>query len=513
VASASGLQVYIGATSADLAKGLEDAKRMIDGWAREAVARLNASGTGARSAGKEFDSLGETFKAFTRTQRTEGRAAGFFVTEFLSPLVGQSRLAKEGLGALGAALIGGTGVGFAIEAVGFGTKLLGDYLKESGDKAREAAEAHKKAAEKMTAAYDQARASLQKLKFVQATGRAPGAAERFEATEQAAPFRAEMASLENDLARARAKRAEIEGALGGRQPSRTEDPAVWRIWNEQVQKEIALVTELAEARDRLRVIEEQGGAVAAGAAEKERFAREHENIQVLDAHVQAYYKHIEEEEKKLAAQERDRALHRDQGFAELEAPAFGPVVVDGQAAYNKRLKETIALSREWGQTLGNVLAQVALGQLTLGQAVQQVGQMIVQGVIQTAVRFITVKAAEAFAAAFVSKASIPIVGPEIGLAEGIAAQSTILGLLATVGSASRGYRVPDWVGSAGAPTMLHGGEHVLPKSIARNYEGGGRRGGGLTMNLYGAGDARDVRRMLEDELPRVYRRLQRQGAL
>jgi len=468
VAGSSGLQVYIGATSADLAKGLEDAKRQIEGWAREATRGLGTAGASAKAAGREFGSLGESVKAFARDQRSEARAVSFFVGE-LSQIVPVSGSAKMAISGIGQAFVGGAGiasmVGLAVAAVGALALAFRNAREESEGINREIIKLESK---------------LSVIRMTVAGGSIAGAKTQLDHEIDAKM--AEIRALNRDLDE---KRSSVVRFMPGE-----------AVVEEKLRKamlELELIR--AEGEAKLTELERREAEKRAQIAEEEQRRKVKATKDAYDARL---------EDARFRAREGE-----GYGISEDANLLGGPAKIQGatqaQKALNAEVARSIDLQKQWGQALGSTFAQFLTGQITAKQALASL--------LATAIRQIGANAAVTATEGAKAVAGVPIIGPALAITTMAELFAAVIAMQGQVGSAAGGYRVPDWVGSAGAPTMLHGGEHVLPKSIARNYEGGGRRGGGLTMNLYGAGDARDVRRMLEEELPRVYRRLQRQGAL
>jgi hypothetical protein len=101
--------------------------------------------------------------------------------------------------------------------------------------------------------------------------------------------------------------------------------------------------------------------------------------------------------------------------------------------------------------------------------------------------------------AMASVAAIPVTGWAMAPAVGAAAFA--LGMsYAGIGMAAGGYRVPTGLNPI---TQLHSGEHVIPASIAKNYEAGapGRGGGGLTVNV-NAMDSKSIEQHFRAHAPR-----------
>ncbi len=157
----------------------------------------------------------------------------------------------------------------------------------------------------------------------------------------------------------------------------------------------------------------------------------------------------------------------------------------------------------FGHKIGDTFARAIEEGKSPAQAMANVLKEIEREIISAAVKFIVTKAAEAFAAAFVSQAAIPIVGPAEGAAQGAAAEATILGLLASLPSYD--------VGTPYVPfdqlAMVHRGERIT--TAADNQSG---RGGGDPHLTVIATDARSFARAALDsgsELNESMRQLKR----
>lgn len=204
----------------------------------------------------------------------------------------------------------------------------------------------------------------------------------------------------------------------------------------------------------------------------------------------------------LAREKKEKELADAMRKAEIDADnaAFEKAYEAEQKALEKRQKAI----EHFANRVGEVVAQALVSGKSPAEAMKAMLKEIEKELIQSAIRFITMKAAEAFAAAFVSQAAIPVVGPAEGAAQGAAAQSMILGLLGSLPSYAKGsYYIPyDQV------AVLHQGERVDPAGSAR---GGGGGSANISVSVV---DRRGLERVFgdsESEVRRALRRLKRSG--
>ena len=124
------------------------------------------------------------------------------------------------------------------------------------------------------------------------------------------------------------------------------------------------------------------------------------------------------------------------------------------------------------------------------------------------IKSIMMSAWEAMAAAWAALSAIPVVGPALGVAAGVAAFAGVSAIVGKVASAQGGYDIPAGVNPV---TQLHEEEMVLPKqhantirALGKNLTSDGGMGGGggssaQTFNNFTiqAWDSKDVRRFME----------------
>jgi len=179
----------------------------------------------------------------------------------------------------------------------------------------------------------------------------------------------------------------------------------------------------------------------------------------------------------------------------------------------EQLKDWRTMFDAIGSGFGNVVTGLVNQTMTIGQAMKSllsstltavgnfIGQMIAKKVAAFAMEkalamgLISVDAAKAGAGAAASQAGIPIVGPALALGSMATIMAAVLGLGATVASASGGYDIPAGVNPM---TQLHEREMVLPAqqadAVRAMAEGGGGMGGGVTIQAL---DARSFERWLK----------------
>jgi hypothetical protein len=139
-AEAQGLQIPVGLSLEEAQLALKQLEQM----AREAGKKVKAGlGEGEKAAGGFSDSISK----WRKEEMQEGRRVGFLVDQFTAGLVPATGAAREGINLLTKSLIGGFGLGLALDAAGAGVRLLVEWYEKEEKaeaKAREAAEAHGK---------------------------------------------------------------------------------------------------------------------------------------------------------------------------------------------------------------------------------------------------------------------------------------------------------------------------------------------------------------------------------
>lgn len=464
----------------------------------------------AKLAGDSVGGLGNAIKSFARDQRSEARAAGFFVGE-IAQIAPVSDAAKVALGGITQALIGGMGVGTAIGLTVTAVQLLTAAWKdeakaseEAKKQAKETAEAYRTLSEILVRiqtagtpegrdralAENQRRAEQERVKLIQARGEAEEKLARLRKEKAPAELQRDVANQVEALKAAYFASFDLEKAEAARIIREFADKAALKLKEEMRD---ALVR--AHAKD-------TSGAASAGAF----FALEAEYYDPKAIAATAEKVAAEMKRQLAEAHAKDTSgTATVAGFFSLEAEGYDPAAVaraamKSQEEYNKTVSDSIALQGRWGQSIGEVTGALLTQQITGRQALAQILQMMIKEA--------TAYAIAAAVGGAKSQAPIPVVGPALAISAAGTLLATLIGMIGSMPSARGGW----WdTGSYEGLMMIHQREMVLPEREAEAVRRGGR--GGLTVNINGAADSRDVRRMLEEELPRVYRRLQRDGAI
>jgi hypothetical protein len=572
-ANATGVQVYIGATTGDLAAGLQQAI----GEVRGAVSQMKQQMGGVRApteeAGKSVSSLGDKMREFAREQRREAGAARYFVNEFAA-FIPEGSKAKDVLGSLTAGLVGGGGFGLAIEAVTLGVKWFTEALKEEEELQKAAAAAareHAVANIALAAEVDSAARAF----YRSAAGYKSTDVDKF-VEGATASYRSQVQRLEADYAQ---KEAYLEILRKQVRANRTKEG------EKEVEAKHAelrnLFEQVFDAKQRLRSEEEVARGVAPmvlrdkdrfegttaialaqanvervkavglGEAEVEnaRYLLELERLraaqrkagtpeqqQVVDAQMAAAEA---EHRSNLARIEDKKVLARVQREIDLETEAANErgqttAFADAAAARQKKkalelkewmrefnaevtewerndLKQRAALYEAWGNRIGAVFADVFTQSTTPLKAMGALLKTALQEMISFAQKRIMVSALEASAEAAKSQAGLPVVGPLLAGGAMVAMLGLVSGLANRLPSAAGGWTIPSGIDPI---VQAHGGEHIIPADIARRYEDGAPGGGGVTINVstMDASTFRDwLRRGAMDEITRELGRLSRDG--
>lgn len=281
--------------------------------------------------------------------------------------------------------------------------------------------------------------------------------------------------------------------------------AAWKQVLHETNEEEKKIGETTGTIDRRKDAEE-----AKDAAEEARKAAIDEQYRQGQLTEEAMRKEIEEyAQVALAKQKIDEEAAKKK--TELEA-AVRKAANEGEdrdfeAAYEKeqrRLEERRKQFETFASRIGDVFARAIENGKSPAEAMKAVLKEVEKEILAAAVKFLLTKAAEAFAAAFVSQASIPVVGPALGAAEGAAAEATILGLLGSLPSYARGsYYVPN-----DQIAVLHKGEEVRTE---QEVAFGGRGRGGPSITVV-ATDTQDFARAALDsgsDLSEALRQLRR----
>lgn len=137
-AESEGLQIPVGFSLEEAQLALKQLEQM----AREAGKRIKGA---SDEAGDSFTS---SLSKWRKEDKSEARQVGFLVEQFTGGLVPATGAAREGINLLTKALVGGFGLGLALDAAGAGARILVEWWGKEAkaeEAAREAAEAHRKA--------------------------------------------------------------------------------------------------------------------------------------------------------------------------------------------------------------------------------------------------------------------------------------------------------------------------------------------------------------------------------
>jgi hypothetical protein len=140
-AEAMGLQIPVGMSLDEAQLAL----RQLEQLARETGKKVQQ---GFKPATEAADGFSSSISKWRKDEMQEGRRVGFLVDQFTAGLVPATGAAREGVNLLTKALIGGFGLGLALDAAGAGARLLVEWWEkeekaEAG--ARASAEAHRRA--------------------------------------------------------------------------------------------------------------------------------------------------------------------------------------------------------------------------------------------------------------------------------------------------------------------------------------------------------------------------------
>jgi hypothetical protein len=131
--TATGIQVYIGATIEGLQQGLGQATGLARSAGRRIAEGLRDETLPATTAvTRSFGSLGDSMRDYARSQRQEAGTARFFVQE-ITAIVPASDQVKTGLMGITSAIAGGGRFGAALALATTGIQLVTSSLKEEAE--------------------------------------------------------------------------------------------------------------------------------------------------------------------------------------------------------------------------------------------------------------------------------------------------------------------------------------------------------------------------------------------
>jgi hypothetical protein len=519
-------------------------------------------GGGARGAGTEIQGFEGKLRTLKSEMAAGDRTINFFARS-LNGIVPESSAAGQGIRLLADGLIGGLGLGFALQAVMMGVQLFTDHLKEEAKAQEEAAKKAREHAEAIgkvnaeTARYN-----------LQASG---ATAPQVEAAESIGPLDAQIAAKQNEIRELTASRqASLFDAQETMRHARkiTNDSAedfryaqkIMAAAEEAKNKIAALRAELAKLQASRQAL--QGRFNARVNLEE---AQEAAKVSPLGPSVEGFNPKGNKKPKTEhgpvlgpSAEGFDPEFFRrgdkaitDRIEAELDAEREaseerGRIMLAEQAIQDRIAKKAADLRREqiagteamvrpMVSTFTNGLAQMMQGQMTfkefmaniwqtmIGQVVGSITQMVTQWIASklvektadqvTAMAEVTHHAGVAGAATAASVAAIPMLGPATALEAGEAMAAAVLGSMMPLASAAGGWQVP-----YDTLAMVHKDEKILParysKGLDRLVEGGGRGGSTYSPTIVAfdaAGAARATRAQASSVARELRRHARRRG--
>lgn len=399
-----------------------------------AQARIAMSGaaTASKTAGAEVVDLFGKMKELRGEARQHERVFNYYGTK-----VAEVTGLTKGLGAeitgLGIALASGMWVAAAVE----GARLIAGELERQHEWTRRLGELTATVSADIAAGWERVRVKIEGLTLAQkawneefkahadAVKAAKDELKKYEdgfkgiaywwnlGDQWAEGLRARVAELNRELA-AQRNQADIMAALAQEQGRAAQGPAADKAIV-RIQRE------------------------AAEAAEK-RWRLEHQFVEEADAHIKAYYRHLEEAEKKATALVLKQSEHltgfeeegaRNPEYLRLKAQDFA----EEQRRYNQEVQRSAALATQWGEAVGSAIGALVTGQASAGQVIASIGQMIIKSVVQSAIASITADASRAAAGAAASQAGTPVIGPVLAISAMGAMLSAVLALLGKIGRA------------------------------------------------------------------------------
>lgn len=547
--AANDLTLSIGANSAPLNSDLERAQQTVKRWSRDTQ-------DSAKQAEHGFDGVSGAVKDFSREQRMQGRVGSFFTKE-LAEIAPVSDSAKMAIGSLTGALAGGVGLGMAFDLVLTGVKLVAEHFRSTSEEAKQFA----KEIDGIREVAEKARKELQHFQLIKrgvpehlagvissgdtqkldeaevaintqlrqmkadyertATGSPMGrqmmqngfslddVLKRFPA--QAEEYKKHREKLEGELAEISASRKAQEGTASKQDQYEEKvrrDQQGLRIAGIEtaIQAETALtdVTKLQiEQAQKLRELDlrektAKGDEIAGIETEKTK-TRELYAEKVRIARIRAQFA------TETPTEDMGQEANLRKSPEEIQRDWASRDLVKKQEAYNRAVKDSIDVGKQWGETMGDVFGKLSTGHASLMDVVKAgLGQMA-RSIIQSAITQIQANAVVTGTEAAKSQAGIPVIGPALAVGALAAMQAIILAQLSNLPSAEGGWKVPRGINPV---TQLHSGEHVIPERIARNYEEG-VRGGGNTFNI-NALDGPSVEKTLKKHGTDIVRSLERQ---
>ena len=175
----------------------------------------------------------------------------------------------------------------------------------------------------------------------------------------------------------------------------------------------------------------------------------------------------------------DRRAEHELAAIERAKNATIQAEAEAEEARAESARSAINHALDMGKVIGDVLAQGAQDQITFAEGMEAVGGSMVDMIVQAATQAVMAYAAEAAAAAAASQAGIPVIGPILAAAAMGSMLALVQGLLGGISGHAAGYIVPGAHAGDRVPALLEPGERVLTRGEARDYSGGGSRGGAV----------------------------------
>jgi hypothetical protein len=468
-------------------------------------------GSGTKAASEATSSLESKLKSFKGEMASGDRTINFFARS-LNGIVPEASAAGQGLRLLADGLIGGLGVGFAIQATMAVLQLFGDSLKETERQAAESVKAAKETAEawyQVGAQFDAAMAKIgapkKSWQAEQVDTATAGTDKEIEAAEkklrdvnadlnQALRDRDDVGLIDNGAEeRVVAALAEKQAITETLTDLRTLRESQRAVATEKAEQAAAALTDAStahtfyEATDAAREKAREAGRAreAAAKALADRKWWEEFNRQVA-----AEAQRIAQAEKDLATRTKAQQWMPDVVGTEQTGDSFNKSFqsdflkdskpdLDAAVANLRRLEDQMNSVRdaagEIAGAFGAGVADLATGAQSAGKVIQSLARTVMQTVISMAMKSVAAKSASAAAGAAESQSMIPVVGPVLAAGAMSAMLAMVMGLTSKIPSAAGGWLVPKGVDPI---TQLHAGERVIPERYAdgldRLVEGGGR---------------------------------------
>lgn len=421
----------------------------------------------ARGAAGGHNSFEQSLKSL-KTEMVQGDRTINFFANSLNKIVPATSAAGEGIRLLADGLVGGLGLGLAIQGIMAILSAFGESLKAAEEAEKKAAEASKKAADDRYKAYEEADKKFRKLQFI----RGGGTAEAFEAKEANASAEKDITAAQKAVDQARFRLDSLRNSTTGARPN----PIALENARSQLEEaEKALATIQATA----------SRIVAVGASESEKAAGEmlKKALEAREAADRAWAENIENAIKPRGFESPGNTAPfvRSQEVREwMPRSSMGGIGADldkltdqFNESTRKRWKaddRMLAEATKAGDQIGKAFAQPIVSSLEDAFAQMITGQKNFNDSMKDLWKSLAGSLAKtAISMAF---SFIPGIGP-------LASAGGLGGLLGgSVPSAAGGWSVPKgWNGLA----MIHEEEVVLDRQTKRALMNGG--GGSVSVSI------------------------------